>query len=41
VTAWLAFQVDAIRHPMIFAQYEATEAPPDRFLTRGPVTRYS
>lgn len=23
-----------------FAQYESTEAPPDRFLTRGPVTRY-
>lgn len=24
-----------------FAEYESTEAPPDRFLTRGPVTRYS
>jgi rifampicin phosphotransferase len=23
-----------------FAEYESTEAPPDRFLTRGPVTRY-
>jgi rifampicin phosphotransferase len=24
-----------------FTDYESTEAPPDRFLTRGPVTRYS
>ena len=24
-----------------FAAYDATEAPPDRFLTRGPVTRYN
>jgi rifampicin phosphotransferase len=24
-----------------FKEYESTEAPPDRFLTRGPVTRYS
>jgi len=23
-----------------FAEYDATEAPPDRFLTRGPVSRY-
>lgn len=30
----------ALRRRMEFVGYETSEAPPDRFMTRGPVTRY-